>query len=165
MRIACWITKTTDTHSEYAMLVGFARELWLHERASFLRLCVHCLSCLSSAFKVAAARSWPLTFTGPCKFIILTASHVVRQTYTTVGQKISLHVVLIFWPFWLRTYRIQRWSGSLFPGTKPVLSATIFQIFPGFKYLWHYRTPTDTNSEYKVSSRDVTSDLVWTVTL
>jgi hypothetical protein len=35
MLIACWITKATDTHSEYVVLLAFARELWLHERASF----------------------------------------------------------------------------------------------------------------------------------
>jgi hypothetical protein len=45
MRIACWITKATDTHSEYVMLIYFPRQQWSHERASMLRLYVHCLSC------------------------------------------------------------------------------------------------------------------------
>jgi hypothetical protein len=44
MRFACWITKATDTHSEYLMLIAFPRLQWLSERASLLRLCVHCLS-------------------------------------------------------------------------------------------------------------------------
>jgi hypothetical protein len=26
MRSACWITKATDTHSEYLMLIAFARQ-------------------------------------------------------------------------------------------------------------------------------------------
>jgi hypothetical protein len=37
VRIACWITKATDTHSEYAILVSFPRQQWLRERASVLR--------------------------------------------------------------------------------------------------------------------------------
>jgi hypothetical protein len=37
MRIACWIPKATDTHSEYVILVAFPLQQWLHERASVLR--------------------------------------------------------------------------------------------------------------------------------
>jgi hypothetical protein len=48
MRFACWITKATDTHSEYVILTVFSRQQWLRERASMLRLYVHCLSCLNS---------------------------------------------------------------------------------------------------------------------
>jgi len=45
MRVACWITKTTDTHSEYVMVIVFSlqewtslfsMQEWLHERASLL---------------------------------------------------------------------------------------------------------------------------------
>jgi hypothetical protein len=45
MRFACWITKATDTHSEYVILINFPRQQWLGERASMLSLYVHCLSC------------------------------------------------------------------------------------------------------------------------
>ena len=31
MRIACWIPKATDTHSEYAILIAFRLQQWLHE--------------------------------------------------------------------------------------------------------------------------------------
>ena len=31
MRFACWITKATDTHSEYVLLIAFARQQWLHK--------------------------------------------------------------------------------------------------------------------------------------
>jgi hypothetical protein len=34
MRIACWITKATNTHSEYAIFIAFLRQQWLRERAS-----------------------------------------------------------------------------------------------------------------------------------
>jgi hypothetical protein len=37
MRTACWITKATDTHSEYVILIAFRRQQWLRERASILR--------------------------------------------------------------------------------------------------------------------------------
>jgi hypothetical protein len=33
MRFACWITKATDTHSEYVILIAFPRQQWLRERA------------------------------------------------------------------------------------------------------------------------------------
>jgi len=37
---ACWITKDTDTHSEYVLLIIFARQRCLRERPSVLRLYV-----------------------------------------------------------------------------------------------------------------------------
>jgi hypothetical protein len=41
MRFACWITKATDTHSEYVILIAFSRQQWLRERATMLCLYVH----------------------------------------------------------------------------------------------------------------------------
>jgi hypothetical protein len=35
-RIACWITKATDTYSSYVIPIAFLLQQWLHE---------HCLSC------------------------------------------------------------------------------------------------------------------------
>jgi hypothetical protein len=37
MRFACWITKATDTPSEYVIRIAFPRQEWLRERASILR--------------------------------------------------------------------------------------------------------------------------------
>ena len=37
MRIACWITKAPDTHSECVILIAFPFQQWLRERASLLR--------------------------------------------------------------------------------------------------------------------------------
>jgi hypothetical protein len=45
MRIACWITNATDTHSEYVILIAFALLQSLRERASMIRLYVHFLPC------------------------------------------------------------------------------------------------------------------------
>ena len=36
MRFACWVTKATDTHSEYIILIAFSQQKWLGERASML---------------------------------------------------------------------------------------------------------------------------------
>ena len=42
MRFARWITKATDTHSEYAVILTvFPRQEWLCERATTLRLYAH----------------------------------------------------------------------------------------------------------------------------
>jgi len=49
MRIACWITRVTNTHSQYVTLIAFPLQNWLHERASMLRYTVHCLSRYSVA--------------------------------------------------------------------------------------------------------------------
>jgi len=37
MRFACWITKTTDTPSEYVILMTFPRQYCLRERTLLLR--------------------------------------------------------------------------------------------------------------------------------
>jgi len=37
MRIACWIPKSANRHSEYVILMAFPLRLWLHERVSMLR--------------------------------------------------------------------------------------------------------------------------------
>jgi len=44
MRIACWLTKAKDTHSEYVILIAFPLQHWLHERASMCCLYVHWLT-------------------------------------------------------------------------------------------------------------------------
>ena len=44
MRIACWITKATNTNSEYVIFIAFPLQQWLHERASML-LCTY-INCL-----------------------------------------------------------------------------------------------------------------------
>jgi len=33
MRIAYWLIKATDTHSEYVILIAFLLQQWLYERA------------------------------------------------------------------------------------------------------------------------------------
>jgi hypothetical protein len=63
MRFVCWIHKATDTHSECVIiLIAFPRQQWLLERASMLRLYLHCLSCYNNAIwsisKEVLAAKW-----------------------------------------------------------------------------------------------------------
>ena len=44
-RVSCWVTKATETHSKYVICLAFVRQKWLDERASMLRVYVHCVSC------------------------------------------------------------------------------------------------------------------------
>jgi hypothetical protein len=37
MRIACGITKATDSYTEYVIFIAFPRQQWLSERDSMLR--------------------------------------------------------------------------------------------------------------------------------
>jgi hypothetical protein len=44
MRFACWINEAKGTHSEYVILLAFARQQWLRERDPLL--CLYVLFCL-----------------------------------------------------------------------------------------------------------------------
>jgi hypothetical protein len=46
MRIACWIPKATDIHSEYAILISFPRQQWLHEGSSMFHYTYIYIACL-----------------------------------------------------------------------------------------------------------------------
>jgi hypothetical protein len=43
MRTACWITKATNTQSEYVILIAFQGQQWMHERPLIQRLYVRYL--------------------------------------------------------------------------------------------------------------------------
>jgi hypothetical protein len=45
VRIACWIPKATDTHSESVMVIAVTLHQWLRHRSSVLRFYVYCLPC------------------------------------------------------------------------------------------------------------------------
>jgi len=42
MRLACWVPKATNTHSQYVILIAFPPQKWLHEGASLLCLYIYC---------------------------------------------------------------------------------------------------------------------------
>jgi len=45
MRFPCLLTKATDTHSEYVILIAFPWQKWLARRRLYVTLRVHCRSC------------------------------------------------------------------------------------------------------------------------
>ena len=47
----CCVTKATDTHSEYLILVAIPRQTWLRKCASISPLYVHCLSCILTCYQ------------------------------------------------------------------------------------------------------------------
>ena len=57
--IACWITKATDTHSEYVILIAFQRQQWWRERTS-IYVCTY-IACHFISPCVSRARPFHLT--------------------------------------------------------------------------------------------------------
>ena len=57
MRIACWITKATNTYSEYLPLTAFPRQQWLRERALALRY-THIASVVQNCVSLKLLKSW-----------------------------------------------------------------------------------------------------------
>jgi len=51
MRLACWIFKATDAHSEYVTHCFYMTKIVTRTRLSFT-LCVHCLFCSISFFLI-----------------------------------------------------------------------------------------------------------------
>ena len=48
MRIACWLTKFTNTHPDYTIHTSFPPQQCLHEHTSMLHLYVYFLPCFLS---------------------------------------------------------------------------------------------------------------------
>ena len=46
MRIACWIPKANNTHSEFVIIIAFPEQQRLHERALMLRHTYSYIACL-----------------------------------------------------------------------------------------------------------------------
>jgi hypothetical protein len=47
MRIACWISKATDIHSEYVIRIAIILQQWFTRTLRIVTLYVHCLSCIN----------------------------------------------------------------------------------------------------------------------
>jgi hypothetical protein len=46
VRLVCWMTNVTDTHSEHVIIIAFLLRRWLHQRASLLRYTSTYIACL-----------------------------------------------------------------------------------------------------------------------
>ena len=80
MRIACWIPKATNTHSQYVILIAFPLQQWLHERASMLCLYLLCLSCLNQFVSdVRLSVLWVLRFFCASAVCVVLGRHISRN--------------------------------------------------------------------------------------
>ena len=59
VRVACWISKATNTHSQYEILICFPRQQWLRERV--VMLCCTYVACLVEIQRVIESRDAILT--------------------------------------------------------------------------------------------------------
>ena len=82
MRIACWISKATDTHSQYVILTAFPLQQSLQECASLLRYTyiacrVKCLIAQSTTVKDSTFCDASVTYTSRI-LMIATVSHSIE---------------------------------------------------------------------------------------
>jgi hypothetical protein len=61
IRFACWITKATDTLSEYVILIAFPRQQWLRERATVVRYTYVTCLIIHTVVEVATYRQFPVS--------------------------------------------------------------------------------------------------------
>jgi len=68
LRIACWLPRATNTHSEYEILIACPLQQWLHQRASTLRYtstmylhCQFCLCCFEQTHLIQQQRLTPIS--------------------------------------------------------------------------------------------------------
>jgi len=112
IRIACWITKSTNTHSQYVTLLAFPPQQWLQEGASVLRYtyiaCLVCtvrLSVLNShtvwygSAKKHSACSWVKRdkLDATCFIITLFSAQHVSDVNTSILRSLRLMYWAIEW--------------------------------------------------------------------
>jgi hypothetical protein len=93
MRIACWIPKATDTHSEYVILIAFPLQQWLHIRTSMLRYTQ--IACLFIVYiNPIRQKEWKRTsffysstYVSPVSIILpILRNHLNRNSLFSEGQ-------------------------------------------------------------------------------
>ena len=60
-RIACWITKATDTRSEYVILIAFQLQQWLANVPQYYVYTLTALSCFIASWRPTAGMLVPLS--------------------------------------------------------------------------------------------------------
>ena len=112
MRIACWIPKATNTHSEYVVLIFFPLQQWLHERSP------HFLSCKYPGFfcQNLCLRRQPKH--SRSRFTELTAYSGIIPETLTVTQTVNKFPAVYWTKF--STFHLSRmwrcvWKGDRLP--------------------------------------------------
>jgi len=62
IRLVWWVTKATDTQSEYVILIAFPLQQWLRQRTSMLHLSVNWLCCLNTQSVLQVHRKYRKCF-------------------------------------------------------------------------------------------------------
>jgi hypothetical protein len=77
MRIACWMPKSTNTHSKYVILIAFPLQQWLYERTSMLHYTY--IACpVSSSLSRQTMQQW----------------HEKLQAYVAFGQILYIYIYI-----------------------------------------------------------------------
>jgi len=90
MCTACWITKATDTHSEYVILIAFPWEQWLFKPILSVTLPVLLLGIFCSDFLRLThnlLRLW--SYDPKAYFVLLTSELVLNFWFLLQGNEIS----------------------------------------------------------------------------
>jgi len=90
MRFACWITKATDTHSEYIICIAFSQQEWLRERASKLRYTYAFITCL--VYLETKSNCWDRNHDHPVCYRTWkrrVACHILTNQYFSARNTIS----------------------------------------------------------------------------
>ena len=90
IRCACWIIKTTDTHTEYVIFITFPLQQWLRERASILRYTyTFFLVVLLSSHMHLGHASIFFDFIFPTQVLLCMYKASVNELITSLGHSIK----------------------------------------------------------------------------
>jgi hypothetical protein len=156
-RIACWIIKATETHSEYVILLAFPWQQWLRERASVLHdTYIFCLvlSALVDKHTASIVHNWllPVSFASTSYFLsydLIITMGIVSFPGIKSGRGLTLtpHPLLVPWS----------WKGNAIPllplwAVRPVqsLSACTRVHFTFVRFNYSVLLPSISTEAYDV---------------
>jgi hypothetical protein len=97
IHFVCWISKATDKHSEYEIIIAFPQQKWLCECASLL--CVHVRA---SLFMISVNNTRPYQNNGK------NALHLSHDLFHFPLQHTSLYSPPVFFP--MSSHECEHWS-------------------------------------------------------
>jgi hypothetical protein len=115
MRFACWITKVTDTRPEWIILIAFPRQQWLRERASMLRLYVHCTIVLAVVSGVNIYCDKETSMSHAITPSVPIMRHV-NKTYTLYSTASFVRLLMVW--YILAESQVQKYGGLRFPAQR-----------------------------------------------
>ena len=84
MRIACWMPKATDTHSQYVILIAFPLQQWLHKLALMLRYTLYIASLVLSSLSRQTMQQWHEKLQAYVAFIQILHIYIYIYIYVCV---------------------------------------------------------------------------------